>query len=938
MGGKSKKVTVGYKYYMGAHFALCHGPADALTHIWVAERLAWSGSSAGGNISINKPELFGGEKREGGITGNADVAMGGPTQGANSYLSGRLGAAIPAFRGVVSLILKQMYIGNNPYLKPWKMRLRRILKSSGGADQWYPSKAVINTHDMNPAHIIRECLTDPDWGSGYTSNDIDDSSFTAAADKLYSEGFGLSFLWEQEQPIEDFVRDVLRHIDAALYVHPSTGRFTLKLVRDDYTIGSLPVLGEDYIRSVEEFDGQLAGEVTNAVTVRFWDRATGKTASLGVQDIALLQESGSPVSASIEFAGCPTPTLAARLASRELRTLSSSAARGAIVTRRLPAELNVGHAFVMNWPKLGISGKVMRIVSIEHGDHLNGSLRLNIVEDVFSLSQTSYLTPAPSEWVDPISEPVPVAFRKIIEMPYRELVSVQGQTTIDANLSSDAGLGYMAAFGPNPTSDAFGAKIYVDSGGGYQEDGFMAFCPNGILSGPMLPTDTVFELSSSENLDEVEAGEFLQIDDEMMVVQSLSGTTVTVRRGIFDTVPAPHASGSTVLFWDNAYGSDEREYAEGETIAVKLATSTGKGVLPIDSAPADALTLQGRAARPYPPGDWKICGAYFPTTISYVPLETTWRHRDRTQQTGADHIGFLAASIGPEAGVTYRVTLLDLASGTTLHVQSGLTGTSYSGFPALAGERQLRMRVAAERGGLASLYSQSHDFTYIGTAIGDTHWASVSALLHFDGANNSTAFTEQKGNTVTVFGAARMSTAVRKFGTASGYFDGDGDYLTLPSAAGGSITGDFTIEAWIRPSTVSVMKYIARKGEGAYTSGYAFGVASDGKPYFTPIGPADEAGNVVKSSTPIPANQWTHVAATKSGTTVRIFVNGELTGTSTLVASVSNNTSPLYVGRDPATPARDWSGYIDEFRVTPGVCRYTATFAVPTSPFGDGLP
>ena len=58
--------------------------------------------------------------------------------------------------------------------------------------------------DMNPAHIIRECLTQP-WGLGYQSADIDDTSFTAAATALHSEGMGMSILWDKEVPIEDFV-------------------------------------------------------------------------------------------------------------------------------------------------------------------------------------------------------------------------------------------------------------------------------------------------------------------------------------------------------------------------------------------------------------------------------------------------------------------------------------------------------------------------------------------------------------------------------------------------------------------------------------------------------------------------------------------------------------------------------------------------------------
>ena len=93
-GGKgSQEYTVGYWYGLGAHLALCHGPLDAITEIRVGERVAWSGNVTGNTtITIDNPNLFGGEEREGGVQGPVDILMGGPTQGRNAYLQERLGA------------------------------------------------------------------------------------------------------------------------------------------------------------------------------------------------------------------------------------------------------------------------------------------------------------------------------------------------------------------------------------------------------------------------------------------------------------------------------------------------------------------------------------------------------------------------------------------------------------------------------------------------------------------------------------------------------------------------------------------------------------------------------------------------------------------------------------------------------------------------------
>jgi hypothetical protein len=228
MSSGSKKVTVGYKYYLGAHMVYCHGPADALLKIWVDNREAWTGTSTGGAITIDKEGLFGGQKREGGVSGTIDVMMGGSSQTANAYLTARLGTPMPAFRGVVGLVLNQVYIGNNPYLKQWKIRLKRTNTLTNGSTQWYSAKAAIS-NDANPAHIIRECLTDTVWGMGYPIANIDDTSFTEVADTLYSEGFGISLLWDRAIGLDEFIGTVLSHIDGSLYVDRQSGKFKLTL-------------------------------------------------------------------------------------------------------------------------------------------------------------------------------------------------------------------------------------------------------------------------------------------------------------------------------------------------------------------------------------------------------------------------------------------------------------------------------------------------------------------------------------------------------------------------------------------------------------------------------------------------------------------------------------------------------------------------------------
>lgn len=142
--GSSKKQTVGYRYYMGLHFGLCHGPVDRVQEVRAGDRLAWSGDVTGNqSVIIDSPELFGGDKKEGGLSGQLDIEMGGPTQGVNSYLASRIGAAIPAFRGILSAIWRGGQVAaNNPYIKPWAFRVERIT-AGWSTDVFQSTKAKI---------------------------------------------------------------------------------------------------------------------------------------------------------------------------------------------------------------------------------------------------------------------------------------------------------------------------------------------------------------------------------------------------------------------------------------------------------------------------------------------------------------------------------------------------------------------------------------------------------------------------------------------------------------------------------------------------------------------------------------------------------------------------------------------------------------------------
>lgn len=144
-GGKGGKQTVGYKYLLGLHLIYALGQVDKLIRLKFDDRVAWTGAAAGGRIFVHKPDLFGGDKRQGGVSGYIDVETGADDQVQNDYLVRQLGTGVPAFRGTTALVMRQFYLSNNPYLKKPAAKWQRVYKTPDGDANWYPEKAGIGS-------------------------------------------------------------------------------------------------------------------------------------------------------------------------------------------------------------------------------------------------------------------------------------------------------------------------------------------------------------------------------------------------------------------------------------------------------------------------------------------------------------------------------------------------------------------------------------------------------------------------------------------------------------------------------------------------------------------------------------------------------------------------------------------------------------------------
>ncbi len=517
----------------------------------------------------------------------------------------------------------------------------------------------VGTFDINPAHIIRECLTNRVWGIGVAESNIDDLSFTKAADMLYDEKMGMSIKWTDSTSINEFVDNIKEHINAQLYLDRVTNKWKLYLIRDDYDVADLISLDESNIRNLD-FERRTLAECVNSVTVTYWDRERAKDSTVTVQDIARIAQQGGVISQSIDYKGFTNSDLASRVSLRDLKTLSSTLASVSFdVDESFSEAWHEGMPFKLSDESYGLSEAVMRIRTIKRGDGINNTVYVEAIEDSFSSPMQSVI-----EYVPPITSGDSTAKNATsiaFEVPYIELVEQYGQDEVDAKLSNYTELGYVGMAAIRPNNQHVNASLYVDAGAGYDERTTLDFCPSASLNTNIGYMDSSFEIQSVAEFELLEVNHRIQINDEIMAFVSFDTATnmLTVKRGCFDNVPQKHAAGSKIFGWDNYSGIDDLEYLSGENLSLKAITLTGSDVLELNEATAHNLTLSARAIRPYPPANVKINDEYYPIAIE-TDLIVTWVDRNRVQQTGGSILGWIDGGVTIESSTSTMLTIKEL--------------------------------------------------------------------------------------------------------------------------------------------------------------------------------------------------------------------------------------------------------------------------------------
>lgn len=637
--------TVGEQFYIGFQAAICLGPVDALVGMrWDDKEITYSSATVGDKLQLtfNQEEFFGGRRSEGGISGVMDFYYGTATQLPNDYLETAVGEDMPGYRSVCYAVARQMYIGTTKYFKAPAWIVRRCPNTLGLTGD----RHIIDGRAANPAAVIYWLLTDRDIGLQTPATQINASTFIDAGNTLAAEGLGVNFLYDQFSIAGDLIEDILRHVDGFRYIDPETGLYCMGLVRDDYAVDTLLRVDETNIVGTTgvEVDEPSWADLVNNVVVEYTDTNFRK-ASIPYMNLAGVERRGEVETRTLQYLGFHRDDMALALAARLSKRYAYPLKSGVFRLNRTAWRLHEGALFLWTGYPYDQGSRVMRCIEVNYGTLEDGEMQVSAIEDVFSIDQIAYLPPS-SDWVDPAGLPDPVAAQAVIEAPSHLIDgSTERFLLLLAARSSELDSGFLVM------TDYGAVGTYAETADA------PVFAASGLLVGAYDPTRgidaTGFTVDGGVDLEDLESiteAEFLRGLNVCMIGSELfawrdvtdngngSYTFSRVIRGIFDSVPRPHADNSRVWFLRGVQLADDDPIGSDQSVNLRLLPYNGRGIVDLVDAATLSITTTSRAVRPYPPGYFRINGSYDPGVLAGVDAAITWAARNRSAQYAADTI------------------------------------------------------------------------------------------------------------------------------------------------------------------------------------------------------------------------------------------------------------------------------------------------------------
>lgn len=215
----------------------------------------------------------------------------------------------------------------------------------------------------------------------------------------------------------------------------------------------------------------------------------------------------------------------------------------------------------------------------------------------------------------------------------------------------------------------------------------------------------------------------------------------------------------------------------------------------------------------------------------------------------------------------------------------------------------------------------------------DPSFANVSSLLHFEGVDGSTTFTDQIGGKTwgVSSGFPQISTDQSRFGGSSFRIALVGSNILETTDAGTAfyLNGDYSVEGWIYVTNTAQAYIWSMDTTGGSGGGVSLFLTSTGtirhdRAGDSPLSVSDGGGSVI--------GRWIHAYAGRQGTTNYVACNGVMNTSISNTSAIGTTFASAKIGYNLISSG---FAYFDDIRITKGVCRYTTSFTPPTAPFPD---
>jgi hypothetical protein len=291
----------------------------------------------------------------------------------------------------------------------------------------------------------------------------------------------------------------------------------------------------------------------------------------------------------------------------------------------------------------------------------------------------------------------------------------------------------------------------------------------------------------------------------------------------------------------------------------------------------------------------------------------TWSTPDTTQTVQVD-AAISPITLSASSAVGYSVSY----SADSLPTGLSLSNDSISGTPTVTGSQYTTLTATSA----TTSRTATRTITWTIELGGDANINDVLVLMQTDKTSYITdlgsdpwPFTEQGDTKPASFSPYRGS-------YYSNYYSATSAYLTYSPAGSDSFgTGDFTVECWYYPNEVTASDILMPSATANTWSLLTYNNQLYWKENGSNLG-GTGYGTVVKSA-------WNHLVVSRSGTTLKMFINGEQVYSATNSYDYSGAPSTRSVGPNGGGSA---PYYLSNVRIVKGSALYTAAFTPPTSP------